>query len=148
MDFLMWFLLISIVLLFILISWIWPPHSPWSPWWRTRKKTAEAAFKLSNLKKNQKVFELGSGEATALIVAVEKFGAKGIGIEIDPARLMLSKFTVWRKGFGSDIKLIRGDMFKEDLSEADLSDVDSWDKYFDWLKDTAEKMKEVFSNYI
>ena len=110
-------LLIALILI-IPLSWLWPPNSPWAPWWRTKKNIARSAFKMANLKKGDIVFELGSGEATALIVAVKKFGAKGVGIEIDPIRFYLSKFTIWRKGLGNEIKLIRGDIFKEDLSGA------------------------------
>lgn len=110
-------LFVALVLL-IPLSWIWPPNSPWAPWWRTSSDIADKAFNLAKLTKKDVVYELGSGEATALIVAAKKFGAKGIGIEIDPLRFYLSKFTVWRNGLNNQIKLIRGDLFKEDLSEA------------------------------
>lgn len=111
-------ILVIVFVLIILLSWIWPPHSPWAPWWRTKRKTARAAFKLANVKSEDVVYELGSGEATALIVAVKEFGAKGVGIEIDPIRFYLSKFTIWRKGLNKEIRLKRGDIFKEDLSQA------------------------------
>lgn len=112
-------LLLVFVLIFIVaLSWIWPPNSPWAPWWRTKNKTAKAAFKLAGVGKKDIIFELGSGEATALIIAAKEFGAKGVGVEIDPIRLYMSKFTVWRKGLSKEIRLIRGDIFKEDLSKA------------------------------
>lgn len=88
--------------------------------WRTKKKTAEAAFKLAKVGSKDIVYELGSGEATALIIANEKFGAKGVGIEIDRARYYLSKFSIWRKGLDKKIILKRGDFFKEDLSDASI----------------------------
>ncbi len=110
--------LVIVLILLIPLSWIWPPNSPWAPWWRTRSDVARKAFKLAKVGKKDVVYELGSGEAIALIVAAREFGARGVGIEIDPIRFYLSKFTVWRKGLGSEIKLIRGDIFKEDLSRA------------------------------
>lgn len=118
MDLLNVGILLAIVVCLILLSWIWPPNSPWAPWWRTRPDVAQEAFKLAKVTKKDVVYELGSGEATALIVAVKKFGAKGVGIEIDPIRFYFSKFTIWRKGLDKHIKLKRGDIFKEDLSEA------------------------------
>jgi hypothetical protein len=120
MDFLNLFLLIAIMFLIVLISWIWPPNSPWAPWWRTKKNIASAAFKLIKVTGKDIVFELGSGEATALIVAVDSYGAKGVGVEIDPIRFYLSKFTIWRKGLSGKIKLVRGDIFKENLSDATI----------------------------
>ncbi len=120
MDFLGVFLILIIIILLISLSWIWPPDSPWSPWWRTDRKTAIAAFKLAKIDKKDIVYELGSGEATALIIAAKNFGAKGVGIEIDPIRFYLSKFTIYRKGLSDKIILKRGDIFKEDLSDATL----------------------------
>ncbi len=107
-----------IFVLVIMLSWIWPPDSPWAPWWRTKNETAKAAFKLAKVNKKDTIYELGSGEATALIVAAKEFGAKGVGIEIDLIRISLSRFTIWRKGMSGKITLRRGDIFKEDLSEA------------------------------
>lgn len=109
-----------IIISVIALSWIWPPDSPWAPWWRTKNKVAIEAFKLAKVKKGDVVYELGSGEATALIIAAKEFGAKGVGIEIDPLRFGLSKFTVWRKGLSDIIMIIRGDIFKESLKEADV----------------------------
>lgn len=111
-------ILLIIVILLILLSWIWPPDSPWAPNWRTKKRTAKAAFKLAGVTKKDIVYELGSGEATALIVACEDFGAKGVGIEIEPFRFFLSKITILRLGLSTKIKLVRGNFYKEDLSSA------------------------------
>lgn len=118
MDYLMLILLVIVFFLFIFLSWVWPPDSPWAPWWRTKKNTASAAFKLAKVNKKDIVYELGSGEATALIIAVNDFNAKGVGIEIEPARFYLSKFTIWRKRMSNKINLIRGNIFEEDLSKA------------------------------
>jgi len=113
-------ILIAIFTCLILLSWIWPPDSPWSPRWRTSRKTAKAAFKLANLKRDETVYELGSGEAIALMVAVEEFGAKGVGVEIEPFRFALSSLSIRRRGLGGKVKLVRGNMFDVDLSSADV----------------------------
>lgn len=118
MDLLSFGALLIVLVLLIPLSWIWPPNSPWAPWWRTKKNTARKAFKMVNLKKGDIVYELGSGEATALVIAAKEFGAKGVGIEIDPIRFYLSKFTIWRKGLNKKIVLKRGNFFDEDLSKA------------------------------
>src|SRR3990167_4747056 len=118
MDLLNVGILLAIILCLIILSWIWPPDSPWAPWWRTRSGVARVAFKLAKVGKKDIVYELGSGEATALIIAAQEFGAKGVGIEIEPFRFLLSKFTVWQKGLNKQITLKRGNFFDENLSEA------------------------------
>ncbi len=111
-------ILFVIVVLLILLSWIWPPDSPWAPNWKTSKKIARAAFKLAKVSKKDIVYELGSGSAMALIVAASEYGAKGVGIEIEPFRFFLSKITILRLGLSTKIKLVRGNFYKEDLSNA------------------------------
>lgn len=108
----------AVVICLIAISWIWPPNSPWAPWWRTKRLTARAGFKLAKLSKEDIVFELGSGEATALIVAAKEFGARGVGVEIEPFRLLLSKLTINRMKLAKRIQLRKGNFFDEDLSGA------------------------------
>ena len=114
------FILAGVFVCLILISWIWPPDSPWSPRWRTKKKIARAAFRLADLKNGETVYELGSGEATVLMVAVSEFGAKGVGVEIEPFRFLLSKIWIRQKGLSGKIKLIRGNFFDQNLSDADV----------------------------
>ena len=113
-------LLVAIVLLLLLLSMVWPPDSPWSPWWRTNRKIAKKAFELAGLKKDDIVYELGSGEGVVLITAASEFGASGVGIEIDPLRFYVSKFLVWKNGLGKKIKINRGNFFEADISSASV----------------------------
>lgn len=111
-------LLLSIIFLLLLLSMVWPPDSPWSPWWRTNKKTARAICKLASIKTNDIVYELGSGEGVFLITAAKEFGAKGVGIEIDLLRVFVSKLLIRLYGVSDKIKILRNNFFKEDLSSA------------------------------
>ena len=90
----MGFLLFAIIFLLIVLSMVWPPDSPWAPWWRTSKTIARAACKLAKVKSDDVVYELGSGEGNVLLVAAQEFGARGVGIEIDPLRVFLSKLFI------------------------------------------------------
>src|SRR5882724_9615513 len=110
-------LLIIIIILFYLLSWFWPPDSPWAPWWTTNKKVARIMCKLVKIKKSDVIYDLGSGEGTALVVAVKEFGAqKGVGIEIDPLRVMLSKRYVKRAGQEKKIEVLKQNFFDVDIS--------------------------------
>jgi len=120
MDILSIFLIIIVIFLLIAISWIWPPNSPWAPWWRTKSKTAEKALRLAKVNSKDLVYELGSGEATALVVAAEKFGATGVGIEIDPIRCFLSRLTIKRKKLDKKIIIKKKSFFEENLKDADV----------------------------
>ena len=111
-------LLTVIIFLLLLLSMVWPPDSPWAPWWRTNKKIARAACELAKIGPKDVVYELGCGDATFLIMAAKEFGARGVGIEIDPLRVFISRFRVRYAGVSDKVKIIKGNFFDQDISGA------------------------------
>lgn len=113
-------ILLIILFLLLILSMVWPPDSPWAPWWRTSHKTAQAICKLAKIKKGDLIYDLGSGDGTALITAVKEFGASGIGIEIDPLRYWVSKIRIKKNGLSNTITVVRKDFFKQNIKDADV----------------------------
>lgn len=113
-------LLLIILILLIVLSMVWPPDSPWAPWWRTGDDKAREILKFAKVTKEDVVYELGSGEGRVLIMAAKEFGAKGVGIEIDPLRAFISKILLMANGVSSKVKIIRGNFFEKDLSQASV----------------------------
>ena len=112
--------LLIIVILLFLLSMLWPPDSPWSPWWRTTPRLAHIECKLAKVKKGDVIYDLGSGEGTALIVAAKEYGATGIGIEIDPFRVWMSKIKVKLSGVSDKIEIRRDSFWNQDVSDASV----------------------------
>jgi len=113
-------LILAIVFLLIVLSMLWPPDSPWAPWWRTNKKVARAMCRLAKVGKNDVVYDLGSGDGTALIVAAKEFGAKGVGIEIDPLRVLVSSILLHSNRLSDKVTIKRKNFFDEDISGASV----------------------------
>ena len=88
----------TILFLLLLLSMVWPPDSPWAPWWRTNKKTARAICKIANIKSKDVVYDLGCGDAEVLLQAA-LLGASGVGIEIDPSRAFIANLRVKKNNF-------------------------------------------------
>lgn len=109
---------VIIFLLLLLLSMVWPPDSPWSPWWRTNKEIARAACKIGGIDKKDRVYELGSGDGSFLIVAAEEFGAKVVGIEIDPLRYFISKIRVTFSR--SKVKVYNSNFFNVSFHDATI----------------------------
>lgn len=111
-------LLIVIILLFLLLSMIWPPDSPWSPWWRTSDDAIVESFKLAKLTSKDTVYDLGSGDGRTLVIAARKFKARTIGIEIDPLRYFISKLLVKFSGLSDRVEVRRENFLKSNFSDA------------------------------
>ncbi len=112
--------LILIVILLLLLSAVWPPDSPWSPWWKTYKKTGQSAIKLANIKSSDKVYELGSGDGEFLLLVARETRAKCVGIEIDPLRDFIARVRVRFANLSSKITLKRKSFYDENLSSATM----------------------------
>lgn len=113
-------LLVLIGFLLLLLSMFWPPDSPWSPWWRTNKKTVRAMCRLAKISKKDVVFDLGCGDGTALSIAAKEFGARGVGIEIDPLRYLFSKIRFVLNGLGKKVKIVKENFHDVDISGASV----------------------------
>ncbi len=112
------FILFAIVMLLILLSMVWPPDSPWSPWWKTNKDVAKAVAKLAKLKSTDIVYELGSGDGEALLTLAKYFQVRCVGVEIDPFRHYQSRLRAWKNQLSQKITFLKKNFFDVSLSEA------------------------------
>jgi predicted RNA methylase len=111
------FILITLALLIVLLSMVWPPDSPWSPWWRTSGKIARLQCKLAKIGKNDVVYDMGCGDGTALLTAA-RLGARGVGVEIDPIRYWIAKLRFLFSKHSKSLTTVRKNFFEVDLTEA------------------------------
>ena len=91
-----------------------------APWIISTKKTIRRMLEMADLKSGQTVLDLGSGDGRILILAAKEFDANGIGFEIDPIRILISKIFIWRRGLSKRIKIRWANIFKRELPEADV----------------------------
>ncbi len=111
---------IIIIISLIVLWFVWPPDSPWTPWWRTSSKRAIAAGRLAKISSSDIIYELGSGDSNFLVAVSKKFGARGVGIEIDYLRCLTAWLNVKKNKVDSKIILKRGNFFDEDLKSATI----------------------------
>ncbi len=116
-------MLVNVIIIFIVfvllifLSMIWPPDSPWAPWWRTNTKTAKAICKLAKISSKDVVYDLGCGDGEVLI-QTGKLGAKGVGIEIDPIRVWIAILRIKKNNLERKVIIKKDNFFKENISEA------------------------------
>ena len=66
------------------------------------------------------VYDLGSGDGRIVITAARKFGARGVGIELNADLVAQSEEAARHAGVESRVKFLQQDLFKTDLSEASV----------------------------
>ncbi|HRN95957.1 MAG TPA: class I SAM-dependent methyltransferase [Candidatus Levybacteria bacterium] len=112
------FLFILLVILLIVLSFVWPPDSPWAPQWRIKRSVSQTALQFAKVNSKDIVYELGCGDGEFTLTAAEEFGAKAVGIEIDPVRFLVSWVRAKLSKSNTDISIIRKDFKKVDLANA------------------------------
>ncbi len=78
----------------------------------------EKMLELANVSENDVVYDLGSGDGRIPIMAAQEYGARGVGIEIDPERIQAAQQNAEEEGVSDRVEFIQQDLFETDLSEA------------------------------
>ncbi len=84
----------------------------------TRQPVADAMLTLAGVTADDVVYDLGSGDGRSVILAAQKYGARGVGIEIDPKLVALSRELAREGGVEDKATFIEADMFTANVSAA------------------------------
>ncbi|MBI2290432.1 MAG: class I SAM-dependent methyltransferase [Betaproteobacteria bacterium] len=90
------------------------------PYVPTPPVVVEEMLRLANVGPADFVIDLGSGDGRILIAAAEKFGARGIGVDLDPERIEESVYGAQLAGVSDRVAFERQDLFKFDISRASV----------------------------
>lgn len=86
-------------------------------WVPTNQALVDKILDLANVKANDFVIDLGSGDGRTVITAAKR-GAKAIGIEYNPDMVELSKHNAAMEGLTDKVTFVKADIFESDFSKA------------------------------
>ena len=75
-------------------------------------------LKLAGVTSRDTVYDLGSGDGRIVIAAAKEFGARGVGIEINPERVEEARSNAKKAGVEERVKFETADLFDADLRGA------------------------------
>jgi cyclopropane fatty-acyl-phospholipid synthase-like methyltransferase len=75
-------------------------------------------LKLAGVAKDDVVYDLGSGDGRIVISAARDFGARGVGVDIDPRLVAEGKENARKAGVSERVTFIEQDVLKADISQA------------------------------
>jgi precorrin-6B methylase 2 len=84
----------------------------------TPKDLVHQMLHIAQLRRGETLYDLGAGDGRILVEAARRFGAKSVGIEIDPIRV--SRIRERLKTTGVVAEVIEGDFMEADMSKADV----------------------------
>ena len=95
-----------------------PRREPDVPYVPTTDAAVQAMLKLGEVKKNDVVYDLGCGDGRIVIAAAKSFGARGVGIDINPVRIGEAKDNAKKAGVEKLVRFEENDLFQADIHEA------------------------------
>ena len=91
------------------------PEVPYVP---THELVVAEMLKVAKVGKNDVLYDLGSGDGRIPITAAKKFGTRGVGVDIDPARITEARANAVKAGVADKVKFMQQDLFETDIKEA------------------------------
>ena len=89
-----------------------------APFVPTPQDVVDRMLELANVGPNDVVYDLGCGDGRIVITAAERYGARGVGIDIDPQRVAESKANARLAGVNHLVEFFEQDAMKVDVSDA------------------------------
>ncbi|HET6778735.1 MAG TPA: class I SAM-dependent methyltransferase [Gemmatimonadales bacterium] len=84
----------------------------------TPHEVVAAMLKVANVRKNDVLYDLGSGDGRIVIAAARKYGTRGTGIDIDSVRVAEGRLGARKAGVTAKAKFQQADLFETDLRDA------------------------------
>jgi ubiquinone/menaquinone biosynthesis C-methylase UbiE len=86
----------------------------------TPDEAIEAMLNLANVTASDVIYDLGSGDGRILITAAQKYGARGVGIDIDPVRIQQARSKSEKAKVDNQVTFHQADLFESDFSDATI----------------------------
>jgi SAM-dependent methyltransferase len=81
-------------------------------------EVVDRMLEFADVKKEDVVFDVGSGDGRVVIQAAKKYGARGVGLELDSRLVELARAEAKRQGVDHLVEFRQGDALKADISPA------------------------------
>jgi SAM-dependent methyltransferase len=111
-------LVIAILSITALVAQTQPKRDPDVPYVPTTEAAVQAMLNLAKVKKTDVVYDLGCGDGRIVIAAAKNFGARGVGIDINPVRIREARENAKKAGVENLVRFEENDLFQADIHEA------------------------------
>ena len=86
----------------------------------TPQEVVDAMLTIAGVTSKDVVYDLGCGDGRIPVTAAKVYGARAVGIDIDPQRIEEANANVKSAGVGDKVKIMNADLFETDISPASV----------------------------
>ena len=111
--------LLRLLAVVLTLSVLWP-RLRGAPWVPTPIRVVHKMLTMAKVGPEDLLYDLGCGDGRLIIAAARHYGARAVGIEIHPLRYLWCQILITVLRLRGRVRVIRGDFFTQDLSDADV----------------------------
>ena len=89
-----------------------------APFVPTPQEVVDRMLELAEISENDVVYDIGCGDGRIVITAAQRYGSRGVGIDIDPQRIAESRANAERAGVSHLVEFIEQDALTVNVSDA------------------------------
>jgi precorrin-6B methylase 2 len=112
-----WILWIAAAAFGTFMLWTTAVGAAWEP---TSRRKVRKMLEMTGAGPADVVYDLGSGDGRIVVEAAKAFHARAVGVEADPVRVLYSRIVVSLLRLGNRARIVWGNFFHTDLSEATI----------------------------
>jgi SAM-dependent methyltransferase len=95
-------------------------RTPDLPYLATPEQIGVEMLRVAGVGRDDVVYDLGSGDGRLVIAAAREFGARAVGVELDPTLIQTSRERAAMAGVGERARFLWQDLFETKLNEASV----------------------------
>lgn len=111
--------ILTVLVIILMVSILWTNFRG-APWLPTRMRKVHKMLAMAQVVPGDVVYDLGCGDGRTIITAARRYGARAVGIEIDPLRYLWCQLLITVLGLRGRVRVIFGDIFAQDYTTADV----------------------------
>ncbi len=97
-----------------------PTRTPDVQFVPTPMAVVDTMLAVARVTKDDRLYDLGSGDGRIVITAAKRYGTRGVGIDIDPQRITESRRNADTAGVTPLVEFRQADLFETDLHDANV----------------------------
>jgi SAM-dependent methyltransferase len=86
----------------------------------TPRAVIDEMLRIAKVRADDVIYDLGCGDGRIVITAAQEYGARGIGIDIDPQRIREANENAQQAGVTDRVRFLNEDLFEADISQATI----------------------------
>ena len=96
------------------------PISINAPYLTTPAIVVDGMLRLAGVTSSDIVYDLGCGDGRIVIAAAKQYGARGVGFDINPARIQIARANAQKAGVDALVRFEVNDLFEADIRNASV----------------------------